>query len=245
MANQKGGAGKTTTAVSVAAAWADGGRRVLVVDLDPQASASRWLGDGELDDRLLAVFEEGACLAGLAEPSGHPGVGLVPASPNLVGTRIAETIAPHHAISAALEGLEGCDDVVLDCPPALGHVVVSALAAADTALIPVAAHAMELDGLAAVYGTVDAVRRRVNPRLRRSVLACRVDRRTRLAHEVVSTLRAALADEVLDAVVRENVRLAEAPSHGQAITSYAPSSTGADDYRAVAAELLAKDRARV
>jgi chromosome partitioning protein len=207
------------------------------VDLDPQGSTTRWLGDGALDDRLLEVFEDETRMGEMVEESSHPGVWLVPASPNLVDVRIAQTVATHQAIGRALEGLDGFDEVVLDCPPALGHVVVAALAAADTALIPVAAHAMELDGLAAVYRTVDAVTRRVNPALRRRVLACRVDRRTRLALEVVSVMRRRLNGEVLQAVVRENVRLAEAPSHGQAITVYAPDSTGAVDYRAVAQEL--------
>jgi chromosome partitioning protein len=160
-------------------------------------------------------------------------------------TRIVQAVAPHQAIARALEDLDGFDEVVLDCPPALGHVVVAALSAADVALIPVAAHAMELDGLAAVHRTVDAVTRRVNPSLRRRVLACRVDRRTRLAHEIVSVLRERLGGEVLEAVVRENVRLAEAPSHGQAITVYAPTSSGAEDYRAVATELLGVEAARV
>ncbi len=241
--NQKGGSGKTTTAVNVAASLAERGRRVLLVDLDPQASASRWLGADELDDRMLEVFEQDASLTELAASTSLDRVDLIPASPNLIDTRVAHTVDSHHALRRALKGLHEYHEVLLDCPPALGHIVISALAAADRALIPVAAHAMELDGLAAIYRTIHAVTRRINPQLERVVLACRVDGRTRLAREVVATLRARLPDDVLREVVRENVRLAEAPSHRQPITVYAPTSAGAEDYRAVAVALAATEAA--
>lgn len=237
IANQKGGSGKTTTAVNLGAALAEQGRRVLVVDADPQASASAWLSHQELDDRLLDVFVDDRNLADAAVPTGIRGLMLVPASPNLRDLAIADAVDVHQALRRALPPADAFDFVLIDCPPALGHVVIAALAAADEVLVPVAAHAMELDGLAAVHRTVMTVRRRMNPHLSLRVLACRVDARTRLAGEVVKTLRDRLGDAVLATVVRENVRVAEAPSHQQSVLTYAPTSAGAQDYRAVAREL--------
>jgi chromosome partitioning protein len=237
VANQKGGSGKTTTVVSVAGALAAAGHQVLVVDADPQGSASAWLGQRDPDDRLLDVFLEDAGLLGLAEPTVVPRLHLVPASPNLRDTAIAHAVDVHHALRRALPSGALFEFVLIDCPPALGHVVIAALAAADEVLVPVAAHAMELDGLAAVHRTITTVRQRINPDLQLRVLPCRVDGRTRLAKEVVATLRDRLGQDVMPCEVRENVKIAEAPSHEQPINLYAPSCAAAHDYRAVAAVL--------
>lgn len=238
VANQKGGSGKTTTAVNLAAAVAECGGRTLVVDADPQGSASAWLGVRHLDDRLLDVFARDADLASLAQDTGVPGMRLVPASPNLRDTALAEVVDVHQALRRALPPRDVYDVVLIDTPPALGHVVIASLAAADVVLVPVAAHALELDGLAAIHRTACTVQRRINPDLRLQVLACRVDGRTRLAREVVDTLRGRLEDAVLATVIRENVRVAEAYSYEQPVLAYAPASAAAQDYRAVAAELL-------
>ena len=235
VANQKGGSGKTTTAVNLAAAAAELGRRVLVVDADPQGSASAWLGVRHLDDRLLEVFCHDTGLAGLAHATGVSGVRLVPASPNLRDTTVAEVVGVHQALRRALPPPGTYDVVLIDTPPALGHVVIASLAAADVVVVPVAAHALELDGLAAVHRTTATVQRRINPELRLRVLACRVDARTRLAREVLDTLRDRLGDAVLATVIRENVRVAEAYSHEQPVLAYAPASAAAQDYRAALA----------
>jgi chromosome partitioning protein len=237
IANQKGGSGKTTTAVNLGAALAERGRAVLLVDLDAQASASAWLGCRNLHDGLVDVFTGDARLTDLAQFTCVERMRSGLTEPG--DTAVAQAIDPHHALRRAIPEGGRYDYLLFDCPPALGHVVIAALAAAEQLLIPVAAHAMELDGLAAVHRTAEAVRSRMNPALELRVLACRVDARTRLAGEVVEALRSRLGPAVLSTVVRENVRVAEAPSHEQPVLSYAPLSAGAQDDRAVAAELEA------
>lgn len=238
IANQKGGSGKTTTAVNLAAALAERGERVVLVDLDAQGSASAWLGASELDDRLLDVFLADAAIHAIAQPTACSGLALVRASASLRDLALVHAVDVHNALRRALPTSATSDTVILDCPPALGHVVIAALAAADVVLVPVAAHAMELDGLAAIHRAIDTVQRRINPSLTLRVLACRVDHRTRLAGEVVAALRERLGARVLDTVIRENVRVAEAPSHAQPVLTYAPASAAAQDYRAAAAELI-------
>lgn len=245
--NQKGGAGKTTTAVNLGAALAERGRRVLIVDLDPQASATRWLGGDAESVRLAAVFTDGKPLAGAISPTGVGGLDLASGSVALSGLEraLAATIGAEQVLREAVEALDQAwDFVLMDCPPSLGLASVSALIACREVLVPVGARVMELQGLAGLLETIDKVRDRYNPRLVLSaVLACQVDHRTRLGNDVVDILRRRLGDKVLTAVVRENVRLAEAPSHVQPITVYDPHSAGAEDYRAVAAEFDGRGRA--
>ncbi len=242
--NQKGGAGKTTTAVNLAAALGERGARVLLLDLDPQASASAWYGvtDGERD--LLQVFTENGRLEGITRNTGIPGVELVPASTWLVGAEKATAAEPgaEFILRRALEDLTPRDYLLIDCPPSLGFLSISALAACREVVVPVAAHIMELAGLAALMQTLSTVGERLNPDLRISaVLACRVDSRTNLAREVVKSLRERFEDLVLQTVIHENIRLAEAPSFAQPITVYAPDSKGAREYRAAAAEIAARN----
>lgn len=243
--NQKGGAGKTTTAVNLGAALAERGRRVLIVDLDPQASATRWLGGDPESLRLAAVFTDGKPLAGAVSPTAVVGLDLASGSVALSGLEraLAATIGAEQILREAVEALDddAWDFVLMDCPPSLGLASVSALIACREVLVPVGARVMELQGLAGLLETIDKVRDRYNPRLVVSaVLACQVDHRTRLGNDVVDVLRKRLGETVLDTVVRENVRLAEAPSHTQPITAYDSHSAGAEDYRAVAAEFEAR-----
>ena len=241
IANQKGGVGKTTTAVSLAACCAELGRRVLLVDLDAQASASIWLGVKEEGRGLLEVFTAGAPLAPLARDTGVPGLSLVPSSlwlsnaeKALAGEPGAETV-----LRKALRKLPDRWDLVLvDCPPTLGLLAVAALTACREVLVPVEAKVMALNGLAQLTRTIDTVRDRLNEDLElAAILACRVTH-TRLSGEVVDSLRKHFGSKVMRVEIRENVRLAEAPSYGKPINLYAPESYGAEDYRAAARELL-------
>jgi len=236
--NQKGGSGKTTTAVNLAAALGAKGRSVLLIDLDPQASASDWLGVKDESRGLLDVFVESKPLGELV------GLDLVPSSPWLVGAEkaLAGEVGAELVFRRALDRLitrrDHWDYILVDCPPSLGLLVISSLTACGEVLVPVEATTMPLKGLAALMGTIDRVRDLLNPSLHvTGILACRVDSRRRLSHEVVERLRATFNGTVFRTVIRENVRLAEAPSFAQPITVYDARSTGAEDYAAAATEL--------
>ena len=242
--NQKGGSGKTTTAVNLAAALGAAGGRVLVIDLDPQASASDWLGVKDESRALLDVFAEGQPLAPLVRETSAAGVELVPASAWLVGAEkaLAGEVGAEQVFRRALDRLPSrWDYVLVDCPPSLGLLVISSLTACGEVLVPVEATTMPLKGLAALMGTIDRVRDRLNPALHvTGILACRVDVRRRLSHEVVEKLRATFDGTVFRTVIRENVRLAEAPSFAQPITVYDARCSGAEDYTAAAEELAGR-----
>lgn len=242
--NQKGGSCKTTTAVNLAAAIGEKEKRVLLVDLDPQASASKWLGVKDGGRGLLDVLEGTGNLADLVVKTETPGVELLPSSKWLSGAEkvLAAQAGAELALSRAFRkslARGPWDFVFIDCPPSLGLLAVSALTTAREVLVPVEVSSLALDGLVSLMETVELVRDRLNPDLEVSaILACRVDVRTNLAQEVVERLRERFGRSMLRTVVRENVRLKEAPSFHKPITLYDTRSSGAEDYRAAAAELL-------
>jgi chromosome partitioning protein len=244
--NQKGGSGKTTAAVNLAAALGERKRRVLLVDLDPQASASTWYGVRDGGRGLLEVFTDGGNLSALVQETEAQGVDLVPSSSWLVGAEkaLAAEVGAETILRRQVERLPGeWDYLLLDCPPALGTVTVNALTAVQEVLVPVEAHVLALAGLAQLLKTVDVVKGRLNGELEVSgILACRVDARTRHALEVVERLRERFGKKVFKTVIRENVRIAECPSFGKPITAYDTSSHGAEDFRALAGEVLRMER---
>ena len=244
IAMQKGGSGKTTTAVNLAAALAEKGKRVLVVDVDPQANATSWFGVRDAGKGVFAALCENGSLSDIVVRTGTDGVDLVPSSAWLVGAEkaLAGEVGAETILRRRLKAVAGSYDVALiDTPPTLRVLTVGALVAADEVLVPVEAHVMALNGLAQLLQTVEAVRDRLNEGLRiLGVVACRVDMRTRHSQEVVDELRKRFPAETFRTVVRENVRLAEAPSFGQPVTAYDTRSAGAEDHRALAAEVLGR-----
>ena len=242
IASRKGGSGKTTSAVSLAAAFAAAGRRALVIDLDPQGSASAWLRAPTEGPGLFEVFTEGAALIDAVRATEAPGVSIVAASPRLAGVEkaLADEVGPERIFADAVAALPrgAADVVVIDSPPTLGLLSVSALVAARWVVIPTEATPLALGGVGDLMKTIDAVRRRLNRSLEiAGVLVCRADHRRNLTAESIELLRRHHGAVVLRAVVRESVRVAEAPSHGQTLEQYDPHGDAADDYRAAAREI--------
>lgn len=237
--NYKGGSAKTTTTVNLAAALGELGHRVLVIDIDPQGSASAWLGVDSALDGVAEAIAGRIPLSELLYETTAPGVVLVPASPSIVVADPQEETQIALGFMRAMDRLPALwDVVVVDCPPTLGYLAIAPLSVCEEVLIPVEARVLALTGLTGVLETMDRVRRRLNPELRLTgVVACRVNR-TSHARAIVARLKERFPESFMTTSVRESIRLAEAPSFQMPITLFAPSSTGAEDYRALARELM-------
>jgi chromosome partitioning protein len=251
LVNQKGGVGKTTTSINLAAYLALFGQRVLVVDLDPQSNATSCLG---VDKLQVAGGTYEALLGSAASQyillNERLKLSLLPSSPSLAGAEVelVDELARETRLKKTLESLnDRYDYILIDCPPSLGLLTVNGIVAAqDGVIVPVQCEYLALEGLGQLTQTIQRVRAALFPKLRvRGVVLTMFDSRTNLSTDVVAEVTKHFPDQVFKAVVPRSIRLAEAPSYGLPISAYAPSSVGAQAYEALARELLKGDGVKV
>ena len=247
MCNQKGGVGKTTTTINLAAALAEYGRTVLIVDFDPQGAASAGLGinANELDDTVYTLLMDSKSdIRDVIVHTAFPGLDLVPANIDLSAAEVqlVNEVAREQALLRALRPvLDDYDVIMIDCQPSLGLLTVNALTAAHGVLIPLGAEYFALRGVALLVDTIDKVTDRLNPKLRvDGILATMVDFRTLHSREVIERVREAFGDKIFETTISRTVKFPDATVAAEPITSYAPNHPGAEAYRRLARELIAR-----
>lgn len=242
--NQKGGSAKTTTTVNLGATLAENGKRVLLLDIDPQGSTSKWLRCSNTEKGIYDVFAENTCISDNIKATCIEGLDIIPSSPWLIGIEkaLASEVGAETILRRKLSELNNkWDYILIDCPPALGLLSLNALVAANEILVPLETRIMALDGLAQLLKTFEMVKDRLNPHLKiNGIIPCRVDKRTRLSMDVIAELKKRFNGMVYETSIRETVKLAECPSFGQPITIYDTKSLGAEDYRTLAKEVITR-----
>jgi chromosome partitioning protein len=251
VANQKGGVGKTTTAINLATALAAIGERVLIVDLDPQGNASTGLGI-DRRDRSVSSYDVITGALGLYEaamPTAVPGLAIVPSTLDLLGIEMEIANAPDRvlrlrkAVLTASLRSASFSYILIDCPPSLNLLTLNSMAAADSVLVPLQCEFFALEGLSQLLETVDQVRNSINPDLTiQGIVLTMFDGRNNLANQVVDDVRAHMGDKVYETIIPRNVRVSEAPSHGKPAILYDLKCSGSQAYLQLASEVIRRER---
>lgn len=254
VSNQKGGVGKTTTAINLGTALAAIGEKVLIVDMDPQGNASTGLGVPR-ETRRITIYDvivDGRSVHDAAVRTAVPGLDIIPADADMSGVEIELSQADRRsyrlrdALAAQGQGQTGYDYVLIDCPPSLNLLTLNAMAAADGVLVPLQCEFFALEGLTQLMKTIDMVRQSLNPTLEiQGLVLTMFDRRNALSGQVAADVRAHFGDKVYEAVIPRNVRVSEAPSFGKPVLIYDLKCTGSQAYLRLAKEVVGRERRRL
>ncbi len=246
IANQKGGVGKTTTAINLSSCLAEAGQRVLTIDFDPQGNATSGLGleKGQIEDTVYEMMLGDCSFEDCLQREVQEDLDVLPSDSNLSGAEIEllDVENKGFVLKSHLDQVKNdYDFIIIDCPPSLSLLTLNALVAADTVLVPIQCEYYALEGLSQVLRTINIVKRKMNPSLEmEGVVFTMYDARTNLSLEVVENVKNNLNEKIYKTIIPRNVRLAEAPSHGMPINIYDSKSTGAESYRLLAAEVISR-----
>lgn len=244
IANQKGGVGKTTSAINLSAALAEKGKKVLVIDIDPQGNTTSGLGvnKNEIRNSIYELLIDEASMDEVLQKEVYKNLDLIPSNVNVAAVEIEllDMEGKEKKLRDKISEIrDDYDYAIIDCPPALGLLTVNAMTTADTILVPIQCEYYALEGLSDLIHSVELVRKRLNPTLEiEGVFFTMYDARTNLAMQVVDNVRTHISEKVFKTIIPRNIRLAEAPSYGQPITQYEPKSAGAEAYRMLADEII-------